>query len=318
MELRAPLPLLVIAGPTASGKTAAAVEVAAQLPAEIISADSMQIYRDLDIGTAKPTAEERARAIFHLVDIVPPEANYTVADFQRDAEAAIAEVWGRGKLPILCGGTGLYVRAVLGGLSFPPGAEPETTALRERLTAEAEALGATALHARLRRLDPVTAARLPVGDTRRVIRALEVCEHTGRPFSEVARVDEERKLLYNASTFVLTCPRELLYERIERRVDEMMAAGWLAEVAGLRARGLGWQHQCLQAIGYRHLFALLEQGQDMTETVATIKRDTRRFAKRQLTWFRREPGSFLEWGGAVPFAAAVERLMHSALQLLGR
>jgi tRNA dimethylallyltransferase len=310
------IPLLVIAGPTATGKTAAAVEVAAACGGEIISADSMQIYRGLDLGTAKPTAAERARAVFHLVDIVEPDATYTAADFQRDAEAAITAIWARGRLPILCGGTGLYLRAVLRGLSFPPGALPETAELRRRLEAEAKQRGPAALHRRLAQVDPPTAARLAVGDLRRVIRALEVHEHTGRPFSELARVDEHHGAKYNARTFVLTCPRELLYARIERRVDEMLAAGWLAEVRGLRDRGLTLKHQSMQALGYRHLLGHLERGEDSVATADLIKRDTRRFAKRQLTWFRRDPATVLEWGAEHPFAAVVEVLTHSVSHLL--
>lgn len=310
------IPLLVIGGPTAAGKTAAAVEVAAGVGGEIVSADSMQIYRGLDIGTAKPTPAERSRARFHLVDILEPTAEYTVADFQRDAEQAIADIWSRGKLPILCGGTGLYIRSVLSGLSFPVGAVAETRELRHRLQREAEELGAEALHRQLARVDPRTAQRVAVGDVRRVIRALEVYLATGQPFSELARVDEERRVIYNATTFVLTCPRALLYRRIDQRVDEMLSAGWLDEVGALRSAGLSLQHQSMQAIGYRHLLLYLERGGDWLETVGLIKRDTRRYAKRQLTWFRREPGRLLEWGGALPFAAVVQSLHRSALSLL--
>lgn len=310
------IPVLVIGGPTATGKTAAAVEVAQSHGGEIVSADSMQIYRRLDVGTAKPTPEEAARAVFHLVDIVEPTATYTAADFQRDADAAIRDIRSRGRLPIVCGGTGLYLRALLGGLTFPPGAEPETDEIRERLTREAKTQGAAALHARLAAVDPATAARLPVADTRRVIRALEVWEHTGEPFSALARVDESRKLLYNARTFVLTCPRPLLYERIEARVDVMMAQGWVEEVETLRAEGVTLQHQSMQAIGYRHLQHWLDEGGDLADAVSVIKRDTRRFAKRQLTWFRKEPATYLEWGGATPFAAVVEALRSEASRLL--
>lgn len=300
--------LLVIAGPTAAGKTEAAIRVAERRDGEIISADSMQIYKELEVGTAKPTPEERARAVFHLVDFVDPRQPYTVADFQRDARAAIAEVQGRGKLPILCGGTGLYVRSVLGGLDFPPGATPETSDIRQRLEEEAAADGVAKLHQRLAEVDPVTAARVGLADRKRVIRALEVYEHTGTPFSRLARVDEGAKVHYNAATFVLTCPRELLYERIEGRVDAMMAAGWVEEVARLRERGLTLQHQAMQAIGYRHLYVFLEQQGDLGQTVEIIKRETRRFAKRQLTWFRRDNMRWLEWSTSQDFEVAVEEI----------
>jgi tRNA dimethylallyltransferase len=310
------IPLLVIAGPTATGKTEAALEVAAACPAEIISADSMQIYRDLDLGTAKPSLRQREQAVFHLVDFVPPEQTYTVADFQRDARAAVEQIWQRGRLPVVCGGTGLYIRALLRGLHFPPGALPETSAARQHLEQQAtEPGGAERLHQRLQVVDPTTAARLPVGDVRRVIRALEVYEATGRPFSQLARVDDEAVINYNASTFVLVCPRERLYERIERRVDEMMADGWLGEVETLRQRGLGRQHQCLQAIGYRHLWEYLETGGELAAVVADIKQATRRFAKRQLTWFRREPAQWLEWSGLDQWQQAVAVLTSKAFDV---
>lgn len=297
--------LLVIGGPTATGKTEAAVRVAERLGGEIVSADSMQIYRELDIGTAKPTPAERARAPFHMVDVVDPRQPYTVADFQRDARAAIADIHARGRLPILCGGTGLYIRAVLGGLSFPPGATPELQEIRARLEQEAEELGLAALHRRLAEVDPQTAARLAPADRKRVIRALEVYEHTGRPFSALARVDEAAQVNYNAATFGLTCPRPLLYRRADERVEAMLASGWLDEVRGLRQAGLAAAHQAMQAIGYRHLLVYLEQGGDLPQIVADIKRDTRRYAKRQLTWFRREQMRWLEWSDAADFDEAV-------------
>lgn len=307
-EPAAPKPLLVIAGPTAIGKTEAAIQVAEAVGGEIVSADSMQIYRVLQAGTAKPTAAERARAVFHLIDFVDPRDAYSVADFQRDAHEAIAGVHDRGKLPILCGGTGLYIRSVLGGLNFPPGATPETKEIRDRLEKEAAVCGIEALHERLGQLDPATARRLPVGDRRRIIRALEVCEHTGRPFSQLACVDATAQVHYNAATYALTCSRALLYERINARVDAMLANGWLEEVMRLRESGLTLDHQAMQAIGYRHLLKYLEADGNLKDVVEVIKRDTRRYAKRQLTWFRRENAQWLEWGTPEEFAQAVQQL----------
>lgn len=306
-----PTPLLVIGGPTATGKTEAAVRLAERHGGEIVSADSMQIYREFNVGTAKPTPDQCARARFHLVEAVDPRQPYTVADFQRDARAAIEDIHARGRLPILCGGTGLYLRAVLGGLDFPPGGTPETLALRQRLEQEADDIGLRALHARLARVDPVTAARVAPADRKRVIRALEVYEHTGEPLGALARVDDTAKVNYNAATFALTSPRAVLYERIEARVEEMLAAGWLAEVERLRQAGLSTAHQAMQAIGYRHLLAFLEAGGDWSGVVATIKQDTRRYAKRQLTWFRREPVTWLEWSDAPGFDAAVESIAQA-------
>jgi len=303
-----PIPLLVIGGPTATGKTEAAVRLAERHGGEVVSADSMQIYQEFDVGTAKPTAADRARARFHLVDVADPRAPYTVADFQRDAAAAIADIHARGKLPILCGGTGLYIRAVLGGLRFPPGGTPETQEIRQRLEREADAHGLGALRERLRQADPQTAARLGAGDRKRIVRALEVYEHTGEPLAALARVDEAAKVHYNAATFALTSPRAVLYARIEARVDEMLAAGWLQEVEHLREAGLTTAHQAMQAIGYRHLLAFLDTGGDWAEVVAQIKRDTRRYAKRQLTWFRRETMTWLEWADPEGFDAAVRMI----------
>jgi tRNA dimethylallyltransferase len=302
----------VIAGPTATGKTEAAVRVAEHVGGEIISADSMQIYRELEAGTAKPTPEERARAVFHLVDFVDPREPYSAADFQRDAHEAIAGVHARGKLPILCGGTGLYIRAVLGGLSFPPGATPVTQEIRERLEAEADRLGLAALHKRLAQVDPASAERLPPADRRRVIRALEVYEHTGTPFSALARVDAAAQVHYNAATYVLTCPRSLLYQRIDSRVETMLAGGWLQEVVSLRESGLTTAHQAMQAIGYRHLLNYLEVDGDFGHLIELIKRDTRRFAKRQLTWFRRDESQWLEWGTPQEYTRTVEQLCAAA------
>lgn len=310
-------PLLVIAGPTASGKTEASLRVAEAVPAEIISADSMQIYKELEAGTAKPTPQERARAVFHLVDYVDPRQPYTVADYQRDAREAISAVQARGKLPILCGGTGLYIRSVLRGLSFPAGATPETQEIRERLEAEADQIGLEAMHRRLAQVDPKTAARVAPADRKRIIRALEVFEHTGKPFSALSRVDEASELNYNAAVFALSCPRPLLYQRIETRVDEMLAGGWLREVERLRESGLNTGHQAMQAIGYRHLLNYLEvvrpEEGDLGKVVEQIKRDTRRYAKRQLTWFRREDPQWLLWSTEQEFAAAVQTLVASAV-----
>lgn len=291
MSKRLPsIPLLVIAGPTAAGKTALALSIAEIVGGEIVSADSMQIYRGMDVGTAKPTPAERRRIPIHLIDIVDPRAEYTVVDFQRDARAAIQHIHQRGRLPILCGGTGLYLRAVLRHLQFPPG--PRDRTVRERLQAHAERVGLEAMHARLAELDPVAARLISPGDGRRIIRALEVIELTGRPISTQRRVDHAAAFQYNAAQYVLALPRPLLFARIDQRVEAMFAAGWLEEVQALRAQGVSLAHQSMQAIGYRRLMAHLE-GQAparLRDLIALIQRDTRRYAKRQLTWLRAEPG----------------------------
>ena len=301
------IPLLVIAGPTAAGKTELALRLAEAHGGEVVSADSMQIYRRLEVGTAKPTPEERARAPIHLIDFVEPDEPYSVAQYQRDARKAIADIAGRGKLPILCGGTGLYVRAVLHGFSFPAAEDPRQQEVRRRLQAEAEAQGLPALHDRLRRVDPEAAERINIADAKRIIRALEVFELTGEAMSvqRSACVDASEGLGYNAAYFVLTSPRPALYRRIEARVDAMIAAGWLEEVRALREAGYDPGLQCLQAIGYRQIVQHLAGEREWDETVRLIKQETRRFAKRQETWFRRDGEAvWLSWEDEAQFGIA--------------
>jgi tRNA dimethylallyltransferase len=314
--------ILVIAGPTAVGKTELAVRIAGQVPAEIVSADSMAVYQGLDIGTAKPSHEQRARARFHLIDYVPPEEPYSLARFQADAKAAIEGIVGRGHLPILCGGTGLYVRALVQGFELPEeGGETRRREIERRL----EEAGLEALAEELVGIDPDAAATVDLRNPRRVVRALEIVSATGEGLAEARGRAEEAP--YRAACFVVTCGREVMYRRIDRRVDEMIAAGWVEEVRGLLGR-LGPDSTAMQAIGYRHLVAYLggpsgvrcansgsgphgEGG--IEETVAAIKRDTRRFAKRQMTWWRKEEGcSWLGWETAQDFAAVEEVLVREA------
>lgn len=278
------IPVLVIAGPTAAGKTEASLQVAERVGGEIISADSMQIYEQMEIGTAKPTAEERGRAPIHLIDFVPPDGEYTVAEFKQDADRLIPEIRERGHLPIVAGGTGLYLRALTEGFDFPP--PPDDPEVREALWAEIDEVGVEQMHRRLAEVDPASAKRIDSGDARRIVRALEVYELTGRPFSTQSDVDAEAARNYNCAKYVLTPPRKLLFDRIERRVDAMMEAGWVDEVRSLIEAGVPSDAQSMQAIGYRHLREYLDGQRDLKETVRLIKRDTRRFAKRQLTWLR--------------------------------
>lgn len=328
-ERRQAIPLLVIAGPTACGKTEAALRVAEALGGEVVSADSMQIYRHMDIGTAKPTALQRARVAFHLVDFVDPRESYSVADFQGDARAASLDIHRRGRLPVLCGGTGLYVDAVLRHLDFPPHSGTQQAQMRARLEEYADTHGSAALHRMLADADAVAAAAIEVNDTKRIIRALEVIEKTGRRFSELRRIDETPTVNYNSTCFVVTRPRPLLYQAIEARVDEMLAAGWLEEVRTLQQRGCTPADQAMQAIGYRHLLAHLQGEAGLEETVRLIKRDTRRFAKRQMTWFRGQArwsqnantaGSsvgfqWLEWATDGDFDDAVRQITQAANSL---
>ncbi len=281
-------PLLALVGPTAVGKTAVGVELAARIGAEIVSADAVAVYRRLDIGAAKPTAEERARAPFHLIDVADPDEDFTVADFARRAEEAIAGIRARGRVPLIVGGTGLYVRALTATLSVPN--VPPQPGLRAALAEEAERDGAPALHARLARLDPAAAARILPGDRKRVIRALEVHAVTGRPLSSFHTPEGVRGVPRpDTHLFGLAMPREALYARIEARVDAMLAAGFVDEVRGLLAAGYGPHLKSMQSLGYRHLAAHLTRGEDLQTAVAELKRDTRRYAKRQLSWFNADP-----------------------------
>ena len=311
------IPLLVIAGPTATGKTEIAVEVAEAVGGEVISADSMQIYKAMDIGTAKPTAELRARVPFHLTDIVQPDEPYNVARHQTAARSAIEETYQRGHLPILCGGTGLYIRAVLEHYDFPPG--PGDPQVRQRLRQEAQEVGEHHMHERLRQVDPEAAQRLAPNDLKRIIRGLEVYELTGQPLSAQQSVDESPPVKYEALSFVACCPRAVLYRRIEERIDQMLAAGWLEEVRHLAEAKYDAALQSMQAIGYRHLLAYSVGEAHWAATVEAIKRDTRRFAKRQLTWFRHQDGFiWLWWANQDEFRRVVQTVTEAAHRLVAR
>ncbi len=275
------IPLLALVGPTASGKTALALSLAERFGGEIISADSRQIYRLMDIGTAKPTAEERARIPHHLLDVVWPDEPYTLAQYQADAMRAIAEVSARGRLPLLVGGTGLYVRAVVDGLAIPTVApQPE---LRAELEAEAAAHGSAALHARLAALDPVGAASIDPANVRRVIRALEVCLVTGRPFSEQRGA---RPTPFRTLSLGLNTDRAVLYAWADRRVDAMLAAGLVDEVQMLVARGYDWDLPAMSSLGYREMGAYLRGEATLAQATERMKLATHAYIRRQLTWFR--------------------------------
>lgn len=288
-------PLLVILGPTAVGKSRLALALARRLGGEIVSADSAQVYRHLDIGTDKPSAEERAAVPHHLVDVVDPDEPFSVWDFQRLARAAIADIGARGRLPLLVGGTGLYIRAVIRrGYAFPPA--PPDPGLRAALAARVEREGWEALHRALRQADPEAAARIDPRNVRRVIRALEVYLSTGVPFSRWvgggARSPDaaEGPPLYDALLVGLTREREDLYRRIEERVEAQLRRGLVEEVRRLLARGYDPGLQSFQALGYKEVIAYLAGRVPYDEMVRLLKRNTRRYAKRQWTWFRREAG----------------------------
>ena len=284
------LRLLCLLGPTAIGKTEIAIQLAQRLNAEIVSVDSRQIYRQMDIGTAKPTHEERQAAPHHLIDCVDVSQPFSVADYQSLADAAIADIQNRGKQVLLVGGAGLYFRSVVDGLFEGPGADP---LLRERLEAEAKQHGVDVLHERLRTCDPESAERIHPNNVVRVIRALEVYELTGTPMSEHQQQWHQGNQRYAFIAFCLTMPRALLYQRIEQRVDVMLANGLVTEVESLLAAGYARDTVALRSFGYKELIAYLDGECTYLEAVEQLKQNTRRFAKRQLTWFRKDPR--IEW-----------------------
>jgi tRNA dimethylallyltransferase len=273
--------VLVIVGPTAVGKTALSLRLAQDFGGEVISADSRQIYRYMDIGTAKATPEERASVPHHLIDVVDPDEELTLAHYQELANRAIREVWARGRFPMLVGGTGLYVRAVLEGWTVPE--VPPNIALRERLEARAQAEGAEVLHAQLAEVDPVAAHRIDARNVRRVIRALEVYYATGEPIS---RLQEKAPPNYATLKIGLTMDREELYRRIDLRVDWMMAQGLVQEVQWLLDHGYDERLPSMSGLGYRQIAQYLRGEVSLEEAVALIKRHTRRFVRQQYNWFR--------------------------------
>lgn len=273
--------LLAIVGPTSVGKTAISLQLAAALDGEIVSADSRQIYRGLDIGTDKASPAQQAQVPHHLLDVVEPDQVLTLAEYQRLAYAAIDAIHCRGRTPLLVGGTGLYARAVLDGLGIPEA--PPDEQVRAELESYAAAQGALALHARLVALDPLAASRIDYRNVRRVVRALEVCLVTGRPISELQLAAPPP---YRILRIGLTRPRASLYARIDQRVDEMLARGLLAETQRLLDAGYAPQLPALTGLGYRQMIQYLQGETSYDEAVAAIKQQTRRFVRQQYTWFR--------------------------------
>ncbi len=279
--------VIVIAGPTASGKTAAAVTLAERLGGELVGADSVQVYRGFDIGSAKPTREELRGIAHHLLDVVDPDEEVDAKRYAALADAAIADVRARGRVPIVVGGTGLWIRALLRGLVEVP---PVDRDVRARLEAEADRIGAPSLHVRLAAVDPRAAAAIHPNDRLRIVRALEVFEQTGIPMGELRHAHALGAPRYSAYFAVLD-PGEALTARIEARLDAMLAAGWLDEVRELRRR-FG-DVRPLGSVGYRELVDHLEHGTPFEETRGAIRKSTRIYARRQRTWFAGEPGVML-------------------------
>lgn len=285
-----PQKVIVICGPTGIGKTNWAIQLGREFNGEIIGADSMQIYRYMDIGTAKPTPDERAQVAHHMIDIVDPDEDFSAGRYARMAGHVIGELHEKNVLPLIAGGTGLYIKACLHGLFRQRSANSEVL---QRLTREADQHGPETIYNRLRDCDPEAARRINPRDVFRIVRALEVYETTGRPASVHQKDHRFSENRYDALKICLYADREMLYDRINRRVDQMMADGFVDEVRNLLKIGYPGDLKPMQSIGYRHVLAYLSGRWSWEESLETMKRDTRRYAKRQLTWFRAD--SDMQW-----------------------
>ncbi|MFZ4620695.1 MAG: tRNA (adenosine(37)-N6)-dimethylallyltransferase MiaA [Bacteroidota bacterium] len=276
--------VIVIAGPTASGKTSLSLAVAELIPAEIVSADSRQIFKHLTIGTAKPTVDELSKAPHHFIDILQPDQRFNAGDFQVQGRECISGILSRERLPIVTGGTGLYVQAVVDGFFEQPGISGE---VRSQLEQRLEQEGKDALYRELQSVDPRSARSMDASKYRRVIRALEVFHETGKPISQHHQ-EHTVEPVYNALFFGLDWDRAVLYDRINRRVETMLSDGFIEEVEKIRSMGFDDRFQSLQTVGYKEAFAFLRKEITKERMIELMKQNTRRFAKRQLTWFRRE------------------------------
>ena len=279
-------PMIILAGPTAVGKTAASIRLAKAVGGEIISADSMQVYRHMDIGSAKIRPEEMEGVPHHLVDVLEPEEDFNVVRFQQMAKTAAEEIYARGRIPIAAGGTGFYIQALLYDIDFTE--NDGDSSFRRKLEKTAEEKGGEYLHSLLQEADPEAALQIHPHNIKRMIRALEFHHQTGGKISEHNETEREKESPYNFAYFVLTDDRSRLYDRIDRRVDLMMEEGLLDEVRFLKERGVRRDSTAMQGLGYKELYAFLDGEYPLEEAVRIIKRDTRHFAKRQLTWFKRE------------------------------
>lgn len=296
--------IVCVIGPTGTGKTRLGAELAAIYGGEVVSADSMQIYIGMDVGTAKPTKDEMLGIPHHMIDIVKPEENYSVARYVEDASKIVDNIISRGKLPIIVGGTGLYVDSLISGTTFAP--NEEDGVLRTRLQKEAEENGTDSLYQKLKKYDPQSAERLHPNDRKRIIRALEIYLKTGCTITEHNLKKKNPK--YSALKIGLNySEREDLYKQINKRVDKMIEDGLYKEVEGLIKRGLSLKNTSMQAIGYKEMFAAVTGEISLNEAVELIKLNTRRYAKRQLTWFRRDEGTkWINWEKHPDFRAGIQ------------
>lgn len=311
------LPLVVVGGPTASGKSALAIALAKDLHAEIITCDSTQLYRGVNIGTAKPTVDERQGIVHHLIDVLEPSEVATAGGYRDMALAVLADMRKRGRLPILAVGTGLYMRALLEGLADLPLRSDE---LRTRLRESSRKHGAAHLHAVLRRMDAEAAAKIAPTDEQKLIRAIEVCVLTRKPISEVHRAGRNPLEGWHALKIGLAPARELLYERIDARTDAMLESGWLEEVEELLAAGIAENAKVFDFIGYREMLGVLRGDVTLEKARAAIQQATRHYAKRQMTWFRKDAS--IRWfagaGDEVEIQKEIVGWVHEQLGVNGR
>lgn len=299
-------PLIILTGPTAAGKTKLSIALAKDINGEIISADSMQVYRHMDIGSAKIRQKEMQGIKHYLVDILEPTEEFHIVLFQKYAKQAIAEIYAKEKIPIIVGGTGFYIQSVLYDINFQEG--EEDTALRESLERIAQEKGVQFLHSILKECDPKAAQEIHANNIKRVIRAIEFYRQTGKKISEHNDAEREKKSVYDSRYFVLTDQREKLYNAIDKRVDQMIVEGLVDEVKQLMDMGCKRDSTAMQGLGYKEIISYLMGEISLDEAVYIIKRDTRHFAKRQLTWFRRERDVI--WIEKDKFAYDEEKMLH--------
>lgn len=302
-------PLIIITGPTASGKTALSIELAKRIGGEIISADSMQVYRHMDIGSAKVTEEEMDGVPHHLIDVLEPSEDFNVVKFQSMAKKAMEEIYSRGHIPIVAGGTGFYIQALLYDIDFTE--TDESTEIRRELEQTAREKGPRALHELLREVDPESADAIHENNVKRVIRAIEFYRQTGRKISEHNREEMQKFSPYEFLYYVIDLPRPVLYSRIDERVSRMLEAGLVEEVKTLRDMGYTRDMVSMQGLGYKEILDYLNGECSLDEAVYIIKRDTRHFAKRQITWFKRERD--VRWLNLEAFGNDRERMLKAVL-----
>lgn len=305
-------PLIVLTGPTAVGKTKLSISLAKAVGGEIISADSMQVYRGMDIGSAKIRPQEMDGVPHYLIDVLDPEEEFHIVRFQQMAKQAMEEIYAHGHIPILTGGTGFYIQAVVRDIDFSDNAQDPQ--IRARWEAFAEKYGAQAIHEELRKVDEKSAETIPPGNVKRVVRALEFYEISGRTIFEHNEEQKAKESPYRYAYFVLNDYRERLYARIEQRIDEMIDEGLEAEVRSLKAKGFHRGMVSMQGLGYKEMLDYLDGRCTLEEAVEILKRDTRHFAKRQLTWFRREPE--VEWINKYDYDYEEEKMLSAMLTVL--